>query len=595
MRFEVLARDYLARVGRLTLGEVYTTPLIIERSSELAGRLVETKSAWSPSPPEEVQEESVVVLPHKCPPAGLKREAVSFYGSVGEDKLYNELCEGAGAKGEVVCPSVPDLVPPRELYVLGAARSTMREPRMLVECMLALREHRAYNIPVYAPAIAEPSNLAMLVLCGVDMVDDVACVDAAMRGEALTREARIPWEQLKCHCPECHERALSELSSIERMDALYRHNLWMLREELNAVRHYLALGRLREYAEAKSGFSRMARVMMSVLDGAYERVEPFVRAYSSTPVFANTDESLKRAEVVRFASRVIERFTPRQTSTLVVLPCSAKKPYSISKSHRTLMSITKQFDVQEVILTSPLGIVPRQLELIYPCAHYDIPVSGIWSENELSWAASRLARFLESEPYENVVVHAQGAFLDVCSRAAKEVGCEPTYTCRGSLTSPESLSSLEDTLASLAPPARENTLEALVRAMCDYQFGSGVSQALIKGRLQFDGRYPHIRVYENGEHLFSTVPEHGKLSLSLLSGERLLSCGVYTVGIDSFVPHGSITVRGVRTATPDIREGDEVVFTGERCMGVGTALMGASEMQTSTYGSCVSVRRYREL
>jgi len=596
--FEVLARHYLARLGRLTLGETYSTPMIIERGSALERRILETKSAWAPSVPEKEEGEHVLVLPHKCPPASLREEATSFYRSLKAlkgDFLYAGLCESPVPKGEVVCPATPELVPERELYVLGAAQSMRREPRLFVECMLALRERQPYNVPVYAPALAEPANLAVLVLCGVDLVDDVACLDAAMRGEAFTREGRLQWEKLVCHCPECHEREMDEQSLEERLESVYRHNLWMLREELESVRHHLAMGRLREYAEAKRGFSSWACVAMSILDSMYGRVEPFVHAYSATPLRANTELSLRRVEVVRFASRVMERFTPRTCDTLVLLPCSARKPYSTSPSHRAFMRITGRFDVQEVIITSPLGVVPRELELVYPCAHYDIPVSGIWSEDEIAWGTRCLTRFLERTHYENIVVHAEGGFLEVCRRAAAQLGYEPIYTCEGAPTSPESLRALKEALERMAQPAPRRGMGDVVHAMCDYQFGAGLSERLIQGSMRLEGRYPRLRVYEQGRHLFSTVPEHGKLSLSVLAGERLLQCDAYRVSIGEFVPHGSITVRGITSVSPEVRAGDEVVFYGERCMGVGTALMGATEMQSSTYGAAISVRGYREL
>lgn len=594
--FEVLARHYLARLGRLTLGEVYSTPMIIERGSALERRILETKSAWAPSALESSVLEGggdyVVVLPHKCPPASMREEATSFYRSL--KGLYAKLCESSAPKGEVVCPATPELVPKRELYVLGAAQSMRREPRWFVECMLALRERQPYNIPIYAPALAEPANLAALVLCGVDLVDDVVCLDAAMKGEAFTREGRLQWEELVCHCPECHERKVDDGSFEERLESVYRHNLWMLREELASIRHYLAVGRLREYVEAKMGFSSWACVALSLLDSMYERVEPFVHVYSATSLQANTELSLRRVEVVRFANRVVERFMPRTCDTLVVLPCSARKPYSTSPSHRAFMRITGRFDVQEVIITSPLGVVPRELELVYPCAHYDIPVSGVWSEDEIAWGTRCLTRFLERTHYENVVVHAEGGFLEVCKRAAAQMGYEPTYTCEGVPTSAESLRALKETLERVAQPAPRRELEDVVRAMCGYQFGAGLSEHLIRGDIRLEGRYPRLRVYEDGRHLFSTVPEHGKLSLSVLAGERLLRCNAYKVEIEEFVPHGSITVRGITSVSPEVRAGDEVVFYGERCMGVGTALMGATEMQTSTYGAAVSVRGYRE-
>ena len=37
-----------------------------------------------------------------------------------------------------------------------------------------------------------------------------------------------------------------------------------------------------------------------------------------------------------------------------------------------------------MIITSPLGLVPRELELIFPAQQYDIPVTGHWFEDELA-------------------------------------------------------------------------------------------------------------------------------------------------------------------------------------------------------------------
>ena len=34
----------------------------------------------------------------------------------------------------------------------------------------------------------------------------------------------------------------------------------------------------------------------------------------------------------------------------------------------------------EVIVTSPLGLVPRDLEEVWPAGYYDIPVTGDWTQ-----------------------------------------------------------------------------------------------------------------------------------------------------------------------------------------------------------------------
>src|SRR5690606_41076503 len=45
-------------------------------------------------------------------------------------------------------------------------------------------------------------------------------------------------------------------------------------------------------------------------------------------------ESLSRIEVVRFAQRIRERYTPPDLDILLLLPCAARKPYSTSQSHQ---------------------------------------------------------------------------------------------------------------------------------------------------------------------------------------------------------------------------------------------------------------------
>ena len=62
-----------------------------------------------------------------------------------------------------------------------------------------------------------------------------------------------------------------------------------------------------------------------------------------------TELSLHRPEVVRWQQRM--QLLKPYTDTVVVLPCSMKKPYSQSKSHTLFRKYTK--GLQEVILTSP--------------------------------------------------------------------------------------------------------------------------------------------------------------------------------------------------------------------------------------------------
>ena len=140
----------------------------------------------------------------------------------------------------------------------------------------------------------------------------------------------------------------------------------------------------------------------------------------------------------------MERYQkPAHKKILLLLPCSAKKPYHISKSHQafrdTIMSVSNFDMVHEVIVTSPLGIVPREIELFYPAAQYDIPVTGHWDREEVAMVQSMVS-MIASQGYDKILCH-----LGVEADIVKEVvQCEDTTI--GGPTSFESLDRLRDVL-----------------------------------------------------------------------------------------------------------------------------------------------------
>ena len=60
-----------------------------------------------------------------------------------------------------------------------------------------------------------------------------------------------------------------------------------------------------------------------------------------------------------------------------------RKPYSSSRSHKAFRRAINHSSAHEVIVTSPLGLVPRDLEEVWPAGHYDIPVTGDWTLDEM--------------------------------------------------------------------------------------------------------------------------------------------------------------------------------------------------------------------
>jgi len=291
--------------------------------------------------------------------------------------------------------------------------------------------------------------------------------------------------------------------------------------------------------------------------------------------------SLTRPEVRRWHRRIIERYTPPSGIKLsILLPCSRRKPYSRSKSHLQIRdAVTRGAGkklglVHEVIITSPLGLVPRELECVYPAAHYDVPVTGHWSPEEVGIVQALLGDYLEKAKTE-VIAHLEGGYAEACGG----LGLEFT----------DGLEGLEkrvrEVLKDLEPGKRSYKLES-VEKVCDFQFGKGAGERLL-GR---GARLRGMRVFRGKGHVASLNPNTGLLSLTLEGGKLLEGQGC-DVEVD-FVPGtDSLFCPAVVNAGEGIRPGDEVVVVHKgNVVGVGRAALNGEEMVRAKKGLAVSLR-----
>jgi len=254
-----------------------------------------------------------------------------------------------------------------------------------------------------------------------------------------------------------------------------------------------------------------------------------------------------------------------------------------------------------VIITSPLGIVPRELELVYPAAHYDIPVTGHWDLEERSWVTWCLVDYLKNNKYSHIIAHVDGAYRDICQSAAETLGLDITYTAQGGVISTRSLRTLRSTVSGIVRDEeyvlRKTTEPAknMLRGIADYQFGRGAGWLLVPDGASIKAPFPKYQVYYDKKQLASLNPRTGTLIPTLEGAMRLLELGTYQVSIDDFVPSGNLLAPGVVDANVNIRPSDQVIVVSERVLGVGRAIMGGAEMVRSTRGIAVDLRKVMEI
>jgi archaeosine synthase len=402
--------------------------------------------------------------------------------------------------------------------------------------------------------------------------------------------------EFPCVCPECSSNTPQELIKLpkkERAEALSRHNVLKLGEELRAVREHIRSGHLREYIERQCRARPWLTAAFRLIDAENTFLEKRTPLFRSGTLYANTAESMNRVEISRFAQRVLERYTPPDLDTLVLLPCSAKKPYSISTSHQKFINALGKYRryVHEVIITSPMGVVPRELELMYPAAHYDTPVTGYWDKEERAWVGGCLRSYLQKNTYRNIVAHVHGAYREICEDVEKELGLEFVYTADEGVTSRESLRKLEQSVSeyeNVKKRAGEEAKLDLMRAAADYQFGKGAGDILVSGAV-VKAPFPKFQLF-SGKQLATLIPQYGTIALTVEGGLRIASQTDYRVKIGDFTPHSSILAPGVEYADPQIRPGDEVLVEGETFFGVGRAHMSGWEMKQCGKGIAVELR-----
>ncbi len=481
----------------------------------------------------------------------------------------------SGEEPHTVHPAYHEPVSAGEAVMVANWQTVLADPGAYVRHLVPLIESLPPDAPRYAPAAATPLNAALLAWTGFDLFDYAATDLAAARGRFLLPEGELGADALESGVCACEGCVAGDLR---------RHNRLTLERELALVRSFVQDGRLRDLVDSRCRLDAAAVGVLRLLDRRYPFIERWTPVTGPTPMRANSAEALGRPEVRRFAERVLKRYRPSRTDTVVLLPCSARKPYALSQSHRRFASVIRD-RAHELIVTSPLGIVPRELELCYPAAHYDVPVTGYWDAEEVAVIAATLGAYLERHAFGRVIAHLEGGALRVAEVAAAGAGCTLERTVAdGRPTSEASLGELEAAL-----DGSRRRLEDPLRGLALYQFDHELDLSCLRSR----GRYPRLQYLRGKTPLFGIDVDAGLLRPTF-EGWRRLGEG-YRVTIDAFVPQGDVLAPGVLDADPRIRPGDEVLVVGTLALATGRAAMSAAEMCASTRGVAVRRRKVMKL
>ena len=254
---------------------------------------------------------------------------------------------------------------------------------------IAVIKNRFPGALLWTPGLGGPDNAAVLAWFGVDIFDFSRSGFAVASEHLLTAFGpRAPLEGEEC----------SPLAAVNHYD-----------QSLRTVRSAIASGTLRTLAEQQSLNSPKLVEHMRFFDKLLKessnvmRIHPLgVNRIDYLSTTSHQDSSVE--QWVDFISNEYQ-VPEKLDNILVLLPCSARKPYRLSKSHRKFIQALGTNACHEVMVTSPLGLVPRDLEDVWPAAFYDIPVTGDWSLDELHRIQSMITKLVSRHNYKAIINH----------------------------------------------------------------------------------------------------------------------------------------------------------------------------------------------
>ncbi|MFX0037717.1 MAG: DUF5591 domain-containing protein [Promethearchaeota archaeon] len=503
----------------------------------------------------------------------------------------------------------------------------LRNFRNIIDSIIKIKTELDNNLIMMASGRIIPKYYPLLIYLGIDLIDSSYLLFLSAENFYDTIEYLLPIYKIKylpCSCLACRSNLIGILEnkySAEKIDLICLHNLITANNYMNKIKQYLRFEDFRAFVEKASFDDTNLISILKILDKQYYDVIKY-----ETPITQKGKtirclgpSSYNRPDFNQFREKTIKDFEPEPwTRLIILLPCSAKKPYSESKSHKKFYSIMRKFpefpSFQELILTSPLGCIPRQLENIYPVNSYDISVTGEWDNEEINITSEMLIKIIEKYNQNiPIICHLKNEYHDIISRASSKLPHKFIFTeISDKITSIKSLHSLEKLITdyqneykpkinSLEYKNYSKTWTRKFIKILDYQFGVGTGINIIpNGVKPFRNRSTNqidlkdLKTREKlGVFKFST----GQIELSFLGVERLVqshySKTVNYVVFDGEKIQGNTLFRtGILDYSLDLIPSNQVVILNKakkQAIGSGELIVGSNFLKNSKSGRVIKI------
>jgi 7-cyano-7-deazaguanine tRNA-ribosyltransferase len=267
----------------------------------------------------------------------------------------------------------------RELDTMGFEMMALGSPVELMEAYefatLARMIISAKRIipakPIHLFGAGHPLTIPLAIALGCDTFDSASYMLYAKDNRYMTPNGTVRLEELaylSCKCPVCSSHTVHELHKMEadtRTIEIAKHNLYILKAEVEAVKQAIMDGRLWEYVMQKARAHPKLMEAAQIFKDA-EILEEGTPLFKERAIFFYDPIDQYRPEAKRFR-RTVTTFQSQKKKKLILYPEDEIHPFYSTKGYK---DIVKKFPDAQVCSYNPfLGIIPAEISDIFPASH----------------------------------------------------------------------------------------------------------------------------------------------------------------------------------------------------------------------------------
>lgn len=258
--------------------------------------------------------------------------------------------------------------------------------------------------PIHLFGAGHPLTIPLAIALGCDTFDSASYMlyakdDRYMHPNGTSRLDEISY--LPCNCQICSRYNIEELLSVNKNDRtalLAKHNLSVLKTEVNSVKQAIMEGRLWEYLMIKAhAHPKLMKAVRTIRDLEY--LEYGTQRYKNKAIYFTETIDQFRPEAKFFRKNVSEFKSTKDQ--LVLCPEACIHPFYTS---REFIRMVNRFPQSQICTYNPyLGIIPAEISDLFPASQnlYTISTTNI---EEFPTFERSVSDFISKNSFKKTVI-----------------------------------------------------------------------------------------------------------------------------------------------------------------------------------------------